>query len=1064
MAQVNHSASSSPPHTPNRSRSNSIMRSLMESPKLQHLQQQQQQTPPQGLKRSTTTDGILSRIPSIHHHHHHHHEDSPLSAHTSNQLSDAQLSNTPEHYELKEPIGYGSSAVVFGAIYKPTKRKVAIKVIDLDMFERNQIDELRRETALMALSKHPNVLRVYGSFVSGSKLYIVTPYLSAGSCLDIMNTTYPDGLDEISIATILKQALEGLIYLHKNNHIHRDVKAGNLLMDEYGLVQLADFGVSSSLTQNNEVRKTFVGTPCWMAPEVMEQAGYDYKADIWSFGITSIELATGHAPFSKYSPMKVLMMTLSQDPPTLSRETTKHKFSKMIKEMIDACLQKDPKQRPSAEKLLQHPFFRQAKKKGFLVKSILTRVPTLEKRPHKKVPQKHITFELTDQWDFNTFSADDDNDTTSKKSATPTNNTPTSPLNSNNKKHISFGNVVVSTLPQHGNNKPSPTESPHSPTSPSTRLLSPDIAVPTPQKKSRFVVGENLLDQPNNNPSQSQHSVSSFSDQSIPQLSDDMFTTPSSLSSSSKIDGVGLGISGNTMNQITTLTNGTPGLSQQEVKKGRFSVNQTPQRTLSISTPLLENGPSLSHSSLTLETATAAVIAASAAAAVASSSSASSTATPRSSSTVPTLDSQQDIKSTPISRVDSNDSLRKSRFAILHSPGLPSCDKMAGEMLQCPRKTSANGNCTTTTATATSTAAAATASSKVSRFSVAKEDSKDSVVGLEPGGISRDPNATYHDTPNSSTHYEGRKKGRFQLSGLCDMKDWGSSMESPQSSISSYSPNSSLSRGQSTRMFDPSLVCSHMEHLYRQTEAQKMLLHEMLAGLSLIPGSQVTAPTSCATPKLHENPRPRSDGLNSEISHTMDHLQYLLIVSCREREQLQRENDALKRELDRWRRQTATTTITSINGNNNIINRTPQSNGILQADGSTVVDPLPPSPDTFDYFTPLRPHTTSPTTMTAFEIEKLRSPSSTIHSGINSTLHSHSMGNNNNGQTTMTMAPEDPGHSTSKTTAVIEKLPVMPSSSSVLPTPSSSYTWVSKSSTTTTTGTPDAFLSNTTSP
>jgi serine/threonine protein kinase len=112
----------------------------------------------------------------------------------------------------------------------------------------------------MALSKHPNVLHVYGSFVSGSKLYIVTPYLSAGSCLDIMKSSFSNGFDEITIATILKQALEGLIYLHKNGHIHRDVKAGNLLMDEYGLVQLGDFGVSSSLTENNEVRKTFVGT------------------------------------------------------------------------------------------------------------------------------------------------------------------------------------------------------------------------------------------------------------------------------------------------------------------------------------------------------------------------------------------------------------------------------------------------------------------------------------------------------------------------------------------------------------------------------------------------------------------------------------------------------------------------------------------------------------------------------------------------------------------------------------------------------------------------------------
>ncbi len=83
----------------------------------------------------------------------------------------------------------------------------------------------------MALSKHPNVLRVYGSFVNGSKLYIVTPYLAAGSCLDIMKTSFPDGLDDISIATILRQALEGLIYLHKNGNIHRDIKAGNLLMD-----------------------------------------------------------------------------------------------------------------------------------------------------------------------------------------------------------------------------------------------------------------------------------------------------------------------------------------------------------------------------------------------------------------------------------------------------------------------------------------------------------------------------------------------------------------------------------------------------------------------------------------------------------------------------------------------------------------------------------------------------------------------------------------------------------------------------------------------------------------
>ncbi|KAF9965507.1 hypothetical protein BGZ70_004703 [Mortierella alpina] len=316
---------------------------------------------------------------------------SPVGSLTSSSLHlpDDSFSNNPEDYDIRLPIGYGSSAVVYNAYYKPLNRRVAIKVIDLDMFERNQIDELRRETQVMALCKHPNVLRVNGAFVTDSKLYIVTPFLSAGSCLDIMKTAYPDGFDEVSIATILKQALQGLDYLHKNGHIHRDVKAGNLLVDDDGSVLLADFGVSSSLMEGGErrgMRKTFVGTPCWMAPEVMEQAGYDYKADIWSFGITAIELATGHAPFAKYPPIKVLMLTLSNDPPTLDRESTRHRYSKALKEMIDCCLQKDPARRPSAEKLLGHSFFKQAKKKSYLVAGLLHNLPPLEQRPQKTIP------------------------------------------------------------------------------------------------------------------------------------------------------------------------------------------------------------------------------------------------------------------------------------------------------------------------------------------------------------------------------------------------------------------------------------------------------------------------------------------------------------------------------------------------------------------------------------------------------------------------------------------------------------------------------------------------------
>lgn len=287
---------------------------------------------------------------------------------------------------------------------------VAVKMIDLDHFERNQIDELRREIQVMTLCKHPNLLRIYASFVNTSKLWIVTPYLSGGSCLDIMKTGFRDGLEEVVIATILGQALQGLEYLHKNGHIHRDVKAGNLLIGADGTVQLADFGVSSSLMEDMErrgVRKTFVGTPCWMAPEVMEMTnGYDVKADMWSFGITALELAYGHAPFAKYPPMKVIYLTLSSAPPHLDRKRCKHKYSKMFKEMIELCLQKDASKRPSAEQLLKHPFFKLAKKKAYLSTTILSVLPPLEQRPRvmKLVKQcsngnEYADVHLTD-WDF----------------------------------------------------------------------------------------------------------------------------------------------------------------------------------------------------------------------------------------------------------------------------------------------------------------------------------------------------------------------------------------------------------------------------------------------------------------------------------------------------------------------------------------------------------------------------------------------------------------------------------------------------------------------------------------